>query len=119
MPTLIYIFGLHHDPKSKAWVYREWAPQALDLYLFGDFNNWQRYTHRLKRDKYGIWEIILPDDEYGDRLIHCGKIKVMVHSELGWNERLPAYITRVVQDPLSKDFTGQVWAPPQKFRLGR
>jgi 1,4-alpha-glucan branching enzyme len=108
-------FGLHHDPKSKAWVYREWAPQALDLYLFGDFNNWQRYTHRLKRDKYGIWEIILPDDEYGDRLIHCGKIKVMVHSELGWNERLPAYITRVVQDPVSKDFTGQVWAPPQKF----
>ena len=108
-------FGLHHDPKMKAWVYREWAPNAQDLYLFGDFNNWQRYTHRLKRDKYGIWEIILPDDEYGERMIHGGKIKVMVHSEKGWNERLPAYINRVIQDPLSKDFSGQVWAPPVAF----
>ena len=108
-------FGLHHDRKQKGWVYREWAPHAQDLYLFGDFNNWQRYSHRLNRDKNGIWEIFLPDDEYRERFIHQGKIKVMVHSELGWNERLPAYITRVIQDPLTKDFAGQIWDPPRQF----
>lgn len=107
--------GIHHDRKLKRWSYREWAPHAQDLYIFGDFNNWQRYSHRLNRDKNGIWEIFLPDDEYGDRFIHLGKIKVMVHSDQGWHERLPAYITRVVQNPETKDFTGQIWNPPVPF----
>ena len=32
-------FGLHKLPKG--WVFREWAPNASDIYLIGDFNNWQ------------------------------------------------------------------------------
>ena len=32
-------FGLHKLPKG--WVFREWAPNATDIYLIGDFNNWQ------------------------------------------------------------------------------
>ncbi|TRZ70378.1 MAG: 1,4-alpha-glucan-branching enzyme [Bacteroidetes bacterium] len=107
--------GLHHDRRRKGWIYKEWAPHAQDLYLFGDFNSWQRYSHRLNRDKSGIWDIFLPDEEYSERFVHKGKIKVMVHSDLGWNERLPAYITRVVQDPVTKDFSGQIWDPPEPF----
>lgn len=108
-------YGIHRDKKRKGWVYREWAPNAQDLYIFGDFNNWQRYSHRLNRDKWGNWEIFLPDSEYGDRFVHQSKIKVMVHSDLGWNEKLPAYITRVIQDPETRDFSGQVWNPPREF----
>ncbi len=32
-------FGLHKT--SKGWVLREWAPNATDIYLVGDFNGWQ------------------------------------------------------------------------------
>ena len=32
-------FGLHKLPKG--WVFREWAPNATDIYLIGDFNNWK------------------------------------------------------------------------------
>jgi 1,4-alpha-glucan branching enzyme len=32
-------------------------------------------------------------------------------------DRIPAYIRRVVQDPGSKDFTGQYWAPPRGYAL--
>ena len=32
-------FGLHK--LAKGWVFREWAPNATDIYLIGDFNNWQ------------------------------------------------------------------------------
>ncbi|HTX87981.1 MAG TPA: alpha-amylase family glycosyl hydrolase [Bacteroidales bacterium] len=108
-------FGIHYDKKRKGWVYREWAPGAMDLYLFGEFNYWQRYSHRLTRDPYGIWEIFLPEDEYKDRFTHGSLIKVLVHSEVGWQERIPAYIQRVVQDPVTKNFSGQVWLPDQKF----
>ncbi len=108
-------FGIHHDRRRKGWYYREWAPAAQDLYLFGDFNDWQRYSHRLTRDMKGNWEIFLPDEIYHDRFVHQGRIKVMVHSDHGWHERIPAYIQRVIQDPVTKDFTGQIWAPPKPF----
>jgi 1,4-alpha-glucan branching enzyme len=108
-------YGIHRDKGRKGWVYREWAPNAEDLYLFGDFNNWQRYSHRLQKDKWGNWEIFLPDAEYGHRFTHGGRIKVMVHSAMGWNEKLPGFITRVIQDEESKDFCGQIWNPPRPF----
>jgi 1,4-alpha-glucan branching enzyme len=108
-------FGIHYDKIRKGWFYREWAPKAQDLYLFGDFNDWQRYSHRMTRDKYGVWEIFLAEEMYKDRFIHQSRIKVMVHSDQGWQERIPAYIRRVVQDKDTSNFSGQVWNPPKKF----
>ena len=32
-------YGLHRT--ADGWVFREWAPNATDIYLIGDFNNWQ------------------------------------------------------------------------------
>jgi len=109
-------FGITYDRKLKGFFYREWAPHAEDLYLFGDFNDWQRYSHRLTRLKHGIWEIFLPDEEYRERFTHQSKVKVLVHSDNGWQERIPAYIRRVVQDPRTLDYAGQVWMPPKPFR---
>jgi 1,4-alpha-glucan branching enzyme len=31
-------FGLHK--LARGWVFREWAPNATDIYLIGDFNDW-------------------------------------------------------------------------------
>jgi len=107
--------GFHYDPAKRGWFYREWAPKAQDLYLFGDFNDWQRYSHRMNRLPNGIWEIFLDDRNYRERFVHQSRIKVMVHSDLGWHERIPSYILRVVQDPASLDFSGQLWSPPRKF----
>lgn len=108
-------FGFHYDRQKKGWIYREWAPNAQDLYLFGDFNHWQRYSHRMNRDKYGIWEIFLDDAHYRELFTHQSRVKVMIHSDAGWHERIPSYIHRVIQDPASLDFSGQLWAPPRKF----
>ena len=108
-------FGIHYDKERKGWVYREWAPKAQDLYFFGDFNSWQRYSHRMIRNQYGVWEIFLDKATYKDRFTHGSLVKVMVHSDLGFQERIPAYIQRVVQNPVTLDFTGQVWLPPVKF----
>ena len=41
-------FGINYDPLRKGWTYREWAPQANGLYLTGDFNNWEKFSHPLE-----------------------------------------------------------------------
>jgi len=107
--------GFQYDSRRKGWYFREWAPKAQDLYLFGDFNSWQRYSNHMIRTDRGIWEVFLDDQHYHDRLTHQSRVKVMVHSDLGWHERIPVYIRRVVQDPITLDFSGQFWNPKKKF----
>ncbi|NCC71847.1 MAG: 1,4-alpha-glucan-branching enzyme [Sphingobacteriia bacterium] len=108
-------FGLHYDKKAKGWFYREWAPGAFDLFLFGDFNEWNRASHPLKKIENGVWEIFLDDKTYDKKFVHNSKLKVLVHAANGWKERVPVWINRVVQDDYSKDFTGQVWKPDTAF----
>jgi len=102
-------FGINFDKQKDAWVYREWAPEAKALYLVGDFNKWEKFSHPLKRNEFGIWEIVLDYNEYKNTFTHKSKLKVLVDSAQGLNFRIPAYIRRVIQDDDTKNFTGQLW----------
>lgn len=104
-----YYYGINFDEEKNGWVYREWAPNAHQLYLTGDFNQWDRTSHKLERNKNGDWEIFLPYKKYKDSFVHGSKVKVTVQSGNGSEDRLPAYIRRVIQDPLTHDFAGQLW----------
>jgi 1,4-alpha-glucan branching enzyme len=98
--------------KSGVW-YREWAPQALQLRVIGDFNHWDRMAHPAVRDEFGVWSLFLSDEKFSGKLLHGGGVKVHVVTEHGMMDRLPAYIRRVVQDPATRQFVGQYWNPPQ------
>ena len=108
-------FGFQYDPVRRGWWFREWLPGAIDVYLFGDFNGWQRTELPLRRGAGGVWSIFLPDESFAGRLVHGSRVKILVHGRNGWLERIPAYIRRVVQDEQSKDFSGQLWAPVEPF----
>lgn len=101
--------GIHYDAQEKGWWYREWAPRAHALFLTGDFNDWDRTSHPLQKNMHGIWEIFLPAHEYKDVFTHKSFVKVYIQGESGGFDRIPAYIRRVVQDPETKDFAGQLW----------
>ncbi len=108
-------YGWQWDDVLDGWWFREWLPGAHDVYLFGDFNNWQRTELRLKRDQAGVWSIFLPAAMYRDRLTHGSLYKIHVHGPNGWMDRIPAYATRVVQNEESKDFAAQFWWPGEAF----
>ena len=107
-------FGLHRT--ARGWVFREWAPNATDIYLIGDFNNWKETEqYRLKRIAgTGNWEIKLPLRA----MKHLDLYKMKVYWEGGSGERIPAWCQRVVQDDNTKIFSAQVWAPetPYEFK---
>ncbi len=112
-----HYFGLTRGElwgKPGVW-YREWAPEALQLRLIGDFNDWDRFAHPLVRDEYGVWSLFLPDEDFAKKLVHASRLKVHVISEQNRTDRIPAYIRRVIQEPGSNAYTGQYWNPPQPY----
>ena len=98
---------------EDGWVYREWAPGADEMHLIGDFNDWNRESHPMTRLENGNWEIKLDGE---DALMHGQRIKVQVTKNGEKFDRIPAYIRRVVRDPETNEFYGQVWAPNRPFR---
>jgi len=110
-----YYYGINFNKEKNGWVYREWAPGAHSLFLTGDFNEWNRTTHKLEKNHKGDWEIFLPYEEYKNTFVHGSKVKVNVHAVNGSTDRIPAYIQRVIQDPGTHDFSGQLWFPEQPF----
>ncbi len=86
-------FGIHHV--EGGWVYREWAPSAYQLYLNGDFNNWNQTEYPMKKLDNGIWELFLEGD---DALWEGCKVKTVVDANLQRTEHIPLYARRVVQD---------------------
>lgn len=102
-------YGIHFEAWRNGWVYREWAPAAEELFFFGDFNDWNRRSHPMKKSPRGDWEIFLPYDTYKDKFTHGSKVKVHVIGSNGALDRIPAYIRRAVQDEINHDFAGQLW----------
>jgi len=105
-------YGLHRCGDGS-WVVREWAPNATRMYLIGQFNNWKRTdAYRLNPVGNGNWELKLP----AFALSHGDLFKFYIEWPGGGGERLPAYVTRAVQDPETKVFSGQVWAPEEPYQ---
>jgi len=105
-------FGLHKT--ARGWVLREWAPNATDIYLVGDFNGWQEQEdYKMKRIDNGNWEIKLKSKQ----LNHGDLFKLKIKWNGGEGERIPSYATRVVQDDVTKIFSAQVWAPAEPYEF--
>ena len=108
-------YPLHRE--DGRWVIREWAPNASRIFLVGDFNNWKRTeAYSFRPVGAGNWELSLPEMF----LRHGELYKLWVEWPGGGGERLPAYVTRVVQDPVTKVFSAQVWDPePYEWKYRR
>lgn len=102
-------YGIHFESWRNGWVYREWAPAAKQLYFFGDFNDWNRSSHPLKKSGRGDWEIFLPYEQYKNHFTHGSRVKVHIVAENGSLDRIPAYIRKVIQDDQTHDVAGQLW----------
>ena len=103
-------FGLHKV--SNGWIFREWAPNATNIYLTGTFNDWRKdENYKLKRLDNGVWEIFLPENQ----LHHEDLYKLLIEWQGGSGERIPAWCRRVVDDIHSNIFCAQFWFPSLRY----
>jgi 1,4-alpha-glucan branching enzyme len=106
-----HYYGLHQSGNN--YVFREWAPNATEIYITGAFTGWEEKSDfKMSRiNKNGDWEITIPSSA----LSHGDLYKLSVHWQGGKGERIPSYATRLLQDEKTKIFSAQIWDPPVKY----
>lgn len=105
-------YGLHRT--ANGWVFREHAPNATSVSLTGTFTNWKEdERYRLHRTPEGDWA-----GEFDASMLSHGDLyKMIVKWKGGHGERIPAYVTRTVQDEVTKIFSAQVWHPEKAYKM--
>ena len=102
-------FGFHIA--DGGWVYREWAPGADQVFLTGDFNNWQWIDTPLERRDNGVWELFLPGE-----IIHKGsRVLTIVNNGGNLTQHLPLYTRRAIQDWQTGSWCCEVWDDAEPY----
>ncbi|MCQ2378454.1 MAG: alpha amylase C-terminal domain-containing protein [Victivallaceae bacterium] len=103
-------FGLHFC--DGQWIFREWAPLASGIVLYGDFSDWEkRDENKLVPLENGVWELRLD----AGKLRHGTHYLMYVSWSGGGGDRIPAYARYVVQDPVTGLFSAVVWHPDKNY----
>lgn len=110
-------FGLHRTKDGVT--YKEWAPGAKALSLWGDFNKWDPATRvPMTVDSFGVWTCTLPNNPDGSSPIpHNSKVKAhIVLPDGSESDRLPAWIFATKQEG-TNPMDGLFWDPPQPYKF--
>ncbi len=103
-------FGFHR--LQDGWIYREWAPAADKMFLTGDFNNWDIYSHQMTALENGVFEIHLKGK---DALMSGQKVQAIIVNGDRVLRRIPTYATRVVQDTENYSWCAEIEETFQEF----
>ncbi|MDL2238840.1 alpha amylase C-terminal domain-containing protein [Bacteroidales bacterium OttesenSCG-928-K22] len=103
-------FGCHKTPEQ--WIFREWAPNATEIFLIGEHSNWKALPQFAFQQIGNYWELKVNVE----RLRHGYLYRLLIKWKDGEGERIPAWATRVVQDEATKIFSAQIWSPKKKYK---
>ena len=98
-------FGFHKT--AEGWYYREWAPGADGMYLTGDFCNWDRYAHPMKKGENGEFALFLPGE---NALRHGQRVMAVVVRQGQELDRIPLYARYVTET--DGVWNAEIWDTP-------
>ncbi|XP_026867810.2 1,4-alpha-glucan-branching enzyme [Electrophorus electricus] len=109
-------FGAHRL-SDNSMLFREWAPAAEAVFLTGDFNGWDKFSHPYKKKQFGKWELQLPPKEDNSPAVaHNSKLKVVVHTKGGERlYRISPWATYVTKPSTSVIYDWIFWDPPHPY----
>lgn len=75
-------FGLQIKPDNSV-TWREWAPGAHSVALSGEFNDWNKESHKFNKLEYGKWELSIPAKPDGScPLNHMSRVELIINGHL-------------------------------------
>ncbi|KAM9811458.1 1,4-alpha-glucan-branching enzyme [Syngnathus typhle] len=109
-------FGAQRRPDNSLF-FKEWAPAAEALFLTGDFNGWDKFSHAYTKRDYGKWELILPPKHDGSPAVeHNSKLKVVVHTKAGERlYRISPWAKYVTKPEKGVIYEWVHWDPPHPY----
>uniref|UniRef100_A0A671L5P5 1,4-alpha-glucan branching enzyme n=1 Tax=Sinocyclocheilus anshuiensis TaxID=1608454 RepID=A0A671L5P5_9TELE len=109
-------YGVQRMPDNSL-VFKEWAPAAEALFLTGDFNGWDNFSHRYSKKDFGKWELhIHPKEDKTPAVAHNSKLKVVVHTRAGERlYRISPWAKYVTRHEKSVIYDWVHWDPPQPY----
>ncbi|KAK5868918.1 hypothetical protein PBY51_009891 [Eleginops maclovinus] len=109
-------FGVHRQPDNSLH-FKEWAPAAEALFLTGDFNAWEKFTHPYTKKEFGKWELVLPPKPDNSPAVdHKSKLKVVVHTQDGERlYRISPWAKYVSREEKSVIYDWVHWDPPNPY----
>uniref|UniRef100_A0AAZ3PUX8 1,4-alpha-glucan branching enzyme n=1 Tax=Oncorhynchus tshawytscha TaxID=74940 RepID=A0AAZ3PUX8_ONCTS len=109
-------FGVNRMADNRL-VLREWAPAAEALFLTGDFNGWDNFSHPYEKKEFGKWELCLPPKHDNSPAIeHNTKLKVVVHTKKGERlYRISPWAKYAIQSEKQVIYDWVHWDPPQPY----
>ncbi|XP_031428877.1 1,4-alpha-glucan-branching enzyme [Clupea harengus] len=110
-------FGIQRQPDNSL-IFKEWAPAAEALFLTGDFNGWNNFSHPYTKRDFGKWQLHLPPQEDNSPAVaHGSKLKVVVHTKEGERlYRISPWAKYVTQHEKSVIYDWVHWDPPQPYQ---
>ncbi|KAI0987799.1 hypothetical protein GJ496_009981 [Pomphorhynchus laevis] len=110
-------FGLHVQADNSITVL-EWAPNAVNLFLRGDFNYWDKYQYRFEKLDFGKWRLTIPPGRDGQPVIkHNEQFKLLVETPDGQLvNRLCPWSRYVAKPEDSVTHTTLLYNPEKKYR---
>lgn len=111
-------YGIHINANNSVECL-EWAPGAEGVYLKGDFNNWNEFSHPYERLPYGKWKLNIPPAADGScQIKHLSKLKLVVRTKSGQLvERLSPWATFVKPPEGSFQYEMLAWRPAQPYKF--
>ncbi|MDA3918641.1 MAG: alpha amylase C-terminal domain-containing protein [Deltaproteobacteria bacterium] len=107
------IFGLHFDKDKDLWVFREWAPNAGEIFIVCEKTSWQKNKDfQVKRKDNHVFEKWFPKETFS----HGDLFRLKLVWPGGEGDRIPTAATRVVQDSHTLIFNAQVWKPRETYK---
>ncbi|XP_064881032.1 1,4-alpha-glucan-branching enzyme-like [Oncorhynchus nerka] len=109
-------FGVNRMADNRL-VLREWAPAAEALFLTGDFNGWDNFSHPYEKKEFGKWELCLPPKhDKSPAIEHNTKLKVVVHTKKGERlYRISPWAKYAIQAEKQVIYDWVHWDPPQPY----
>ncbi|KAJ5069289.1 14-alpha-glucan-branching enzyme [Anaeramoeba ignava] len=91
-------------------IFREWAPNATEMSLVGEFNGWDPTKHICIKDEYGVFSVIVEDqgEPKQPQIRDDSKIKIRMKTKSGEElYRIPVWSRRTTQDLGNPLFEGK------------
>ncbi|XP_070606357.1 1,4-alpha-glucan-branching enzyme isoform X1 [Erythrolamprus reginae] len=110
-------FGINRSIDGGLYC-KEWAPGAEAVFLTGDFNNWNPFSHPYKKIDFGKWELFIPPGPDGFRPVsHGSKLKLVIRTKTGEIlYRISPWARYVVREGTNVNYDWKHWEPSTPYK---